>query len=74
MMRPFRAAVLGTLLLGSSCTDDGARQLFDTAQLEEKQNNHAHAKELYQQISAKYPHSEYARNAEERLRVLSRNQ
>jgi outer membrane protein assembly factor BamD (BamD/ComL family) len=68
------AGILALILLlglgATACTVDGAQQLFETAQLEERQNNPAHAKELYQEILTKYPKSEYARKAEERLREL----
>ena len=65
-----RACVLFGLLAGG-CGDHGGKELFETAQFEEKQNNVAHAKELYQDILAKYPQSEYARKAETRLRQLN---
>jgi outer membrane protein assembly factor BamD (BamD/ComL family) len=61
--------VLILALCPSGC-GDGGKDLFSTAQFEEQQNNQAHAKELYQEIIAKYPQSEYARKADERLRVL----
>ena len=61
------------ILTGSGCTSDNAQALFDTAQFEERQNNPAHAKELYQEILTKYPNSEYARKAEERLRELDKS-
>ena len=54
----------------SSCGNDGGRELFETAQFEEKQNNPAHAKELYREIMQKYPQSEYSKRSEERLRAL----
>jgi hypothetical protein len=66
-----RAILLMVLLLSVSifgCTGDSAQQLFENAQLEERQNNQAHAKQLYQEIVIKYPKSEYARKAEARLR------
>lgn len=64
------ASILLLSLGATACTADGAQQLFESAQLEERQNNPAHAKELYQEILTKYPKSEYARKAEERLREL----
>jgi len=51
----------------SGCSGNRAEELFDTARLEELQNNDDHAKKLYQEIVAKYPDSEYARNARDRL-------
>jgi hypothetical protein len=67
----FHAMLLIFMLLSfglSACSDGTAQQLFDNAQFEERQNNYAHARELYQEIIGKYPNSEYARKAEERLR------
>lgn len=52
------------------CTGDRAQELFETAQLEEKQNNQAHARELYEQIVNQYPSSEVAKKAAERLARL----
>jgi TolA-binding protein len=47
-----------------------AAELFETAQFEEVQNNQEHAKQLYSEIIAKYPESEYAKKAKERLSEL----
>ncbi|NVM20261.1 MAG: hypothetical protein HWN68_00590 [Desulfobacterales bacterium] len=60
--------ILATVLLG--CSGDGAEQLFDTAKLEELQDNREHATKLYQEIIEKYPESEYAKKAKERLSAL----
>ena len=62
--------VLLLILTGAGCSSDSAQALFESAQLEERQNNPAHAKELYQEILTKYPKSEYASKAEQRLREL----
>ena len=51
-MRRFLAASL--LLLLSGCGDK-AKDLYDTAQLEEKQFNKPHATKLYRQIVEEYP-------------------
>jgi TolA-binding protein len=75
MMRSRVLVLLIVLLLiftGAACSPDGAQALFESAQLEERQNNTTHAKELYQEILTKYPKSEYASKAEERLRELQR--
>ena len=58
-------------LIVAGCGDNAGKDLFETAQFEEKQNNVPHAKELYQEILTKYPHGEYARKAEARLRQLN---
>ena len=49
---------------------DGGKGLYETAQLEELQNSTDHAKELYLEIIAKHPDSQYATMAKERLEAL----
>jgi len=56
----------------SGCSGNGAEQLFDTAKLEELQNKREHATKLYQEIIQKYPESDYAKRAKERLSVLGK--
>ena len=55
----------------SGCSDK-AEELFETAKLEELQNAHDHAIELYQEIVDKYPESEYAQKAKERLSKMKK--
>lgn len=62
--------IVATVLSG--CSGNGAEQLFDTAKLEELQNNQEHATKLYQEIIQRYPESEYARRAKERLSALGK--
>lgn len=71
-MRAMLAALMFLVLAAGGCGGDGAQELFETAQFEERQNNPAHARELYQEVMTKYPQSEYAKKAEERLRVLEK--
>jgi outer membrane protein assembly factor BamD (BamD/ComL family) len=59
------------LLLLVSCGDK-AKDLYDTAQLEEKQNNRPHATNLYRQIIEEYPDSLYANQAKARLAELEK--
>lgn len=61
-----------TGLAVSACSDNKPQELLETAELEELQNNQDHARQLYQEIIRKYPDSEYARNAEERLSALQK--
>ena len=63
--------ILATALSG--CSGNGAKELFDTAKLEELQNNHEHARQLYQEIIDNYPESQYANRANERLSELKEN-
>ena len=53
----------------SACTS-GGEELFETAKFEELQNNDEHAKQLYQEIIDKYPDSDYAKKAKDRLNQL----
>ena len=68
-MRRFLGACLFLLLLGCG---DKAKDLFDTARLEEKQNNRPHATKLYRQIVEEYPESPYANQAKTRLGELEK--
>ena len=61
---------LSVALVLSGCSGDKAEELFETAKLEELQNAPDHAKKLYQEIVDKYPESEYAKKAKERLSAL----
>jgi TolA-binding protein len=58
------------ILAGSGCAGDKSKELFETAQFEEKQNNREHAEKLYAEIVAKYPASAVAKQAQERLAEL----
>ncbi|MBI1921326.1 MAG: hypothetical protein HYS23_09640 [Geobacter sp.] len=70
-MRFIATIALAALLLASAgCTSDKSKELFDTAQFEEKQNNKEHAIKLYEEIISKYPQSPLAKQAEERLAAL----
>ena len=72
IMRMLLPAILFLALSWAGCSGDGAQELFDAAQLEERQHNSAHAKELYQKILANHAGSEYAGKAQERLRALEK--
>jgi hypothetical protein len=68
-MRRFLAACMLLLLTGCG---DKAKDLYDTAQLEEKQFNKPHATKLYRQIVEEYPDSPYANQAKTRLTELEK--
>ncbi|RJR39571.1 MAG: hypothetical protein C4576_21395 [Desulfobacteraceae bacterium] len=59
-------------LFFSGCSEQRAKESFETAKFEELQKNFAHARELYREIVEKYPKSEYAAQAAERLKELER--
>ena len=68
-MRRFLVVCLFLLLVGCG---DKAKDLYDTAQLEEKQNNRPHATKLYRQIVEDHPDSPYANQAKNRLAELEK--
>jgi TolA-binding protein len=58
--------------LVAGCSMDKSKELYETAQLEEKQNNPEHARQLYQEIIDKYPKSPLAKQAESRLAAIGK--
>lgn len=65
------AVLLSVLILAfSSCSGKKAEEAYETAQFEELQRNYVHARKLYEEILEKYPDSEYAAKASERLKAL----
>lgn len=72
-MKGLLAVLLAAVLLGNvGCTGDKGKELFETAQFEEKQHNNEHAEKLYTEIVSKYPNSEVAKLAQERLAALKK--
>ena len=69
LLRWLRTGVCLTVLGLWGCGED-PQQLFNTAQFEEKQGNHTHAKQLYEQIIQMNPESHLATKASERLEKL----
>ncbi|MBI3353386.1 MAG: outer membrane protein assembly factor BamD [Nitrospirae bacterium] len=66
-MRHIVLALLMVFFVALSGCSDKAAGLYDIAQFEELQKNKKHATELYEEIIKKYPDSEYAKKAKERL-------
>ena len=64
------AAVMLSLLL-CGCSGDKAKELLETAELEERQMNVPHAKQLYEDVIRLYPSSPQAHTARERLAQLN---
>ena len=65
-----RAVAVLALCALCACRGDGAKEMFDTAQFEELQNNPAHARQLYDRLVHDYPESPYAAQARTRLEQL----
>ena len=55
-----------------ACTSDTGDDLYKTAEFEELQNNKEHAIQLYETILEKFPESEFAIKARERLADLEK--
>ena len=55
----------------TACSGDQAKELLETAELEERQMNLPHAKQLYEDIIRLYPSSKEAETARARLARLS---
>ena len=69
LLKWLRTGVCLTVLGLWGCGED-PQQLFDTAQFEEKQGNHTHAKQLYEQIIQMHPDSQVAKKASDQLEKL----
>jgi outer membrane protein assembly factor BamD (BamD/ComL family) len=63
---------VAAFLVLTSCSDRKAQEIFETAQFEELQKNIPHALQLYSDLVEKYPKSEAAARARERLEELKK--
>jgi TolA-binding protein len=68
-IKSITAAILLSLAV-AGCSGDKAKELFETAELEERQMNVPHAKQLYEDVVRLYPSSPEAALARERLAKL----
>lgn len=71
-MRVFVLLAGVIFLFGAGCSGDRSKEIFETAQFEEKQHNNEHAEKLYSELLTKYPKSPLARQAQERLDALKK--
>lgn len=69
-MRLLAGALLAGLLLLPGCWGESADQMMRTAEFEEVQRNHEHARQIYQRVIDKFPDSPEATKATERLAAL----
>jgi outer membrane protein assembly factor BamD (BamD/ComL family) len=72
MMRRYLLAVSLGIAVLAGCAGEKGKDLFETAQFEEKQGNREHAAKLYAEIVQKYPGSENAKKAGARLAELGK--
>ena len=66
------AVVLCVVL--AACSGDKPKELLETAELEERQHNVVHAKQLYEDLVRLYPTSPQAEVARGRLASLNQSQ
>ena len=56
----------------AACSGDKAKELLETAEFEERQQNVPHAKQLYEELVRLYPSSAQAETARARLDLLKK--
>ena len=56
----------------AACSGDKAKELLETAEFEERQQNVAHATQLYEDLVRLYPSSPQAETAHARLGLLNK--
>jgi outer membrane biogenesis lipoprotein LolB len=74
MSRRSQILVLVLSLVLTACSGDKPKELLETAELEERQHNVVHAKQLYEDLVRLYPTSPQAEVARARLTSLSQGQ
>ena len=72
MTRTISSLALVLVMALVACSSDNAKELLETAELEERQQNETHAKQLYQDVIRLYPSSKEADTARTRLAALNR--
>ena len=65
-------AVIFCIIL-ASCSGDKPKELLETAELEERQHNVVHAKQLYEDLVRLYPSSPQAETARTRLVSINKS-
>ena len=72
MRKYLAAAFFCGLALLAGCSGGAGKDLFETAQFEEKQHNREHAIQLYEEVVRKYPGSDYATKAAAKLSEMKK--
>ena len=65
--------IIIAILFISACSGGDAKELYETAQFEELQNNHKHAVQLYEEIITKHSDTDFAKKAIQRIKELKNN-
>jgi TolA-binding protein len=74
-MRPWmHIGALVFCVILAACSGDKPKELLETAEFEERQQNVAHAKQLYEDLVRLYPSSPQAETARTRLDLLNKTQ
>ncbi len=72
-MKPWiHIGAVALCVLLAACSGDKAKELLETAEFEERQQNLPHAKQLYEDIVRLYPSSPQAETARTRLDLLNK--
>lgn len=74
MKKFFCIAFIAVFFIVTGCSEQKAKEIFDTAELEELQNSTDHAAALYEEIIRKYPDSSYAGKSRQRLELISQKE
>lgn len=74
MNRWCSTALFVLAMMLTACTGDKPKELLETAELEERQHNVVHARQLYEDLIRLYPTSPQAEIARARLTALSQSQ
>lgn len=70
MMRKVMIVAVLAAFMAGGCSQGKAKELWETAQFEEKQHNLEHARKLYEELAAKYAKTEEGEKARKRLQEL----
>ncbi len=74
MSKLLLSAIVACLLAGTFACSDSAKTMYESARFEELQHNPEHAAELYEEIVNKYPESDYAAKAGQRLKAIRQDE
>jgi TolA-binding protein len=74
MRRWIHLGAVALCVVLAACSGDKPKELLETAELEERQHNVVHAKQLYEDLVQLYPSSPQAETARKRLVSLNQSQ